>query len=270
LKRLGRIALCVFLLAACAFGQMAVPLGTSANFAVLGGSAVTNTGTSAIVGNVGVAPGTSISGFPPGVVTGGTIHNNDSVAIAAQADLATAYGNAAGQMLTQDLTGQNLGSLVLAAGVYHFATSAQLTGTLTLNGSGNPNSVFVFQIGTTLTTASASMVVVENGAQAANIFWQVGSSATLGTSSTFIGNILALTSITTTTSVTMAGRLLAINGAVTMDTLALTYPPGIAPGGLGGLPASPAPSSFILLLIGLAAAVLYQTRERWLRRFKIT
>ncbi|MGP0074736.1 MAG: ice-binding family protein [Bryobacteraceae bacterium] len=258
----------VFLLsAACCFAQSAVPLGTSANFAILAGSTVTNTGTSTIVGGVGVSPGSSITGFPPGTVSSGTIHRTDAAAGQAETDLGTAYGNAAGQMATMDLTGQNLGGLTLSPGVYHFSTSAQLTGTLTLNGGGNSNAIFIFQIGTTLTTATSAVVSAINGAQAANIFWQVGSSATLGTSTIFVGNILALTSITSNTSVLMAGRLLAINGAVTVDTISLTYPTAIPPGGLGGLPPSPtpAPSSWMLLLIGLVCAILYQTHQRWVR-----
>jgi hypothetical protein len=261
----------LFLSAVCSFAQSTVPLGTAANFAVLGGSTVTNTGSTTIKGGVGVSPGSAITGFPPGIVTVGILHSNDAAAMQAQNDLATAYGIAAGEMMTQDLTGQDLGGLVLGPGVYHFSSSAQLTGTLTLNGGGNSNAIFVFQIGTTLTTATSAAVVAENGAQAANIFWQVGSSATLGTSTSFIGNILALTSITTNTSGSVAGRLLAHNGAVTMDTLTLTYPPAIAPGAPGGPPLptpptpTPAPSSWILVLIGLVCAVLYQTRGRWLR-----
>ena len=252
--------------AACSFAQSAVPLGTAANFAILAATTVSNTGSSVIKGSVGVSPGSAIIGFPPGVVSPGSIEANDPAAQNAQADLTTAYNNAAGQAQTQNLTGQDLGGKTLGPGVYFFATSAQLTGTLTLNGGGNSNAIFVFQIGTTLTTAGASIVATTNGAQAANIFWQVGSSATLGTSSVFIGNILALTSITTTTSALMAGRLLARNGAVTTDTIALTFPPAIPPGGFGGPPAgpspTPAPSSLILVLTALACAGLFQARFR--------
>jgi hypothetical protein len=262
--------LSVFLLsAAYSFGQ-AVPLNSAANFAVLAGSAITNTGSSVIVGGVGVSPGTSVTGFPPGTVTSGTIHSADATAGTAQNDLTTAYNTAAGQPVTQVLTGQDLGTVgVLGPGVYFFASSAQLTGTLTLSGGGNPNAIFIFQIGSTLTTATSAVVSAVNGAQAANIFWQVGSSATLGAGTTFLGNILALTSITTNAGVTMGGRLLARNGAVTMIALALTYPPALGTGSPGGPPPplTPAPSSLILLLICLSCATLYQTRERWLRRF---
>ena len=265
--------LSIFLLSAvCSFAATAVPLGSAANFAVLAGSAVTNTGSSVIVGSVGVSPGTSVTGFPPGTVTSGSIHSADATAGTAQTDLTTAYNNAAGQPVTQVLTGQDLGTVgPLGPGVYFFASSAQLTGTLTLNGGGNPNAVFIFQIGSTLTTATSAVVTAINGAQAANIFWQVGSSATLGASTTFLGNILALTSITTNAGVVAGGRLLARNGAVTMISLTLTYPPSIAPGTPGGPPATPttpAPSTLILVMIGLGCATLYQTRERWLSRFR--
>ena len=260
----------LLLTAGCCFAVPGVPLGTSANFAVLAGSAVTNTGSSLIVGNLGVYPGTSVTGFPPGIVTTGSIHIADGTASTAQADLTTAYNNAAGQSVTQVLTGMDLGTVgTLGPGVYFFASSAQLTGTLTLNGGGNPNAVFIFQIGSTLTTATSSTVLAVNGAQAANIFWQVGSSATIGTSTSFLGNILALTSITTNAGVSMAGRLLAINGAVTMISLTLTSPPFLVPGSSGAPPAAtPAPATLILVMIGLACATLYQTRERWLSRFK--
>jgi hypothetical protein len=263
----------LFLLSAvCSFAQSAVPLGTSANFAVLAGSTVTNTGSSMIVGNVGVSPGTAITGLLPSAVAG-TIYSAGTVAAAAEAAVNTAYVNAAGQTpVTEVLTGQNLGGLTLGPGIYTFSSSAQLTGTLTLNGGGNPNAIFIFQIGSTLTTASASAVVAENGAQAANIFWQVGSSATLGTSTTFLGNILASSSITADTGVVMGGRLLAITGAVTLDDITLTYPPSLTPGAPGGppitTPTTPAPASLILVLIGLACATLYQTRQRWLSRLR--
>jgi hypothetical protein len=165
-----------------------------------------------------VDPGLAVTGFPPGLVAGGTIHTGDAVALQAQSDTTTAYNTLAGEALTVDLTGQDLGGKTLTPGVYHFSSSAQLTGALTLNAEGNPDASFVFQIGSTLTTASNSSVLVINGAQDCNIFWQVGSSATLGTTTAFKGNILALTSITLDTGANVSGRTLARNGAVTMDT----------------------------------------------------
>jgi hypothetical protein len=197
-----------------------VNLGTADSFAVLGGSTVTNTGPTVLFGNLGVSAGTAITGFPPGILNG-AMHDNDAVAAQAQNDLTTAYNFAAGETVTQDLTGQDLGGLTLLPGVYFFMSSAQLTGTLTLNNLGNPNAVFVFQIGSTLTTASNSSVVFINsgGDVGDSVFWQVGSSATLGTTTSFAGNILALTSITLNTGANITcGRALARNGAVTMDT----------------------------------------------------
>jgi len=204
--------------AGTAVAQVAPPLGQAGSFAALAGSAVTNTGATAVTGDLGVSPGTAITGFPPGTVSGGTIHANDATASGAQADITTAYNSLAGQACTTNLTGTDLGGMTLTPGVYCFSTSAQLTGTLTLDAQANVNSIFVFQIGSTLTTASAAHVVVINGGTDCNVFWQVGSSATLGTATAFVGNILALTSITLTTGVTSHGSLWARNGALTMDT----------------------------------------------------
>jgi hypothetical protein len=200
----------------------AVNLGTADPFAVLAGSTVTNTGPSVISGSLGLSPGTAVTGFPPGIVIDGTSHAADAVALQAKSDLTLAYNTAAGLPCTSDLTGQNLGGLTLTAGVYCFTSSAQLTGTLTLDGQGDPTAQFVFQIGSTLTTASNSSVVETNAgglASGSNVFFQVGSSATLGTNTAFEGNILALTSITLNTGATIAdGRALARNGAVTLDS----------------------------------------------------
>jgi hypothetical protein len=167
----------------------APPLGTDGSFGVLAGTpSISNTGPSVITGDLGISPGAAVIGFPPGIVVGGTIHAADAVALQAKNDLVTAYNNLAGRPTTADLTGQNLGGLTLIAGVYAFTGPALLsTGnkTLTLDGQGNPNSIFIFNIGSTLTTASASNVLLINGAQAGNVFWRVGSSATLGTTTTF-------------------------------------------------------------------------------------
>lgn len=206
------------LAASPAFAQ--ISLGTAQNFGALGGSTVTNTGATTVNGNVGVSPGSAVTGFPPGVVVGGAIHSNDAVAMQAQNDLTTAYNNIAATPCTVDLTGQNLGGLTLTPGVYCFSTSAQLTGALTLDALGNANALFLFKIGSTLTTAtSSSVTIINNGGSSCNkVFWQVGSSATLGTGSSFVGDILALVSITLTTGSNTNGRTLARNGAVTLDT----------------------------------------------------
>jgi subtilisin family serine protease len=199
-------------------------LGSAQSFAVLGASTVTNTGSSVITGDLGVSPGSAVTGFSPGLVMSGTVHSADATTLAAQNDVASAYSSLIGQACTQDLTGQDLGGQTITPGVYCFSSSAQLTGTLTLDAQGNSNAVFIFQMGSTLTTASASSVVLINGGSPSNVFWQVGSSATLGTTTSFTGNILALASITLTTGVNVTGRALALNAAVTLDTNTVTAP----------------------------------------------
>jgi hypothetical protein len=210
--------------------QSPVGLGTDSSFAVLAGSTVTNTGPSVVNGDLGVSPGTAVTGFPPGLVNG-TIHAADAVAGQGQTDLTTAYNDAAGRTPPVAVSG-DLGGQTLTPGVYNSTSSLGLTGNLTLNAAGDPDAVFIFQAGSTLTTASASDITLINGAQACNVFWQVGSSATLGTTSTFIGNILANASITLNTGVTLQGRALARNGAVTLDDDAITPSAcAAAPGG---------------------------------------
>ncbi|HZQ49161.1 MAG TPA: ice-binding family protein [Candidatus Dormibacteraeota bacterium] len=214
-------------------------LGTAGHFAVLAGSTVTNTGPTWITGQLGVAPGSAVTGFPPG--TSGVRHKGDSVATTAQTNLTAAYTNAAAQPCpgTNNFTGVNLGGKKLVPGVYCQTTAPSLTGTLTLNGSG----IYIFQIGSTLVTSSGARVVLIGGAQPCQIFWVVGSSATIATSTTFIGNIMALTSIAMQTGATLNGRALARNGAVTLDTNRI-----IQASGCGyGVPAFvPSPSGNVL------------------------
>jgi hypothetical protein len=194
-------------------------------FNILGGSTVTNTGvTTTIEGDVGVSPGTAITGLPAGQPTAGSIYAGDATAATAQTALTTAYNDLAGRACGTNLTSADLGGMTLAPGVYCFNTSAGLTGTLTLDGQGNSAAVFVIQIGSTLTTASSSAVNLIGGAVAGNVFWQIGSSATLGTGTAFSGNIVALQSITLNTGASLVGRALARNGAVTLDTNAVTLP----------------------------------------------
>jgi hypothetical protein len=234
--RRGGATLTAFAIAALVlsmFGDIAsaaivptVPLGTSANYAVLGGSTVTNTGNSTLDGSLGLSPGTSITGFPPGVVVPpGTTDTANAAAQQAQSDLTAAYVNAAGRPLDATTTA-DLANLNLRAGVYAGPSKGalSLTGPLTLDGAGDPSSVFIFQTDSTLITGSNSTVTLINGAQECNVFWQVGSSATLGIGSVFVGNILALTSITVNNSVTVHGRALARNGAVTLDNDTFTRP----------------------------------------------
>lgn len=239
-----------------------VDLGTADAFAVLAGSTVTNTGATTVHGSLGVSPGSAITGFPPGSVSGGTIHAADAVAAQAQSDLTTAFGAASGQSCGTNLSGTDLGGLTLTTGVYCFNSSAQLTGALTLNAQGNANAVFLFQIGSTLTTASSSSVVFTNGGQGDSVFWEVGSSATLGTSTAFAGNILALTSITLDTAATIeCGRALARNGAVTMDTNTVSIDTQGCEATTGGGSTVPEPrTAFLFLVVG--PPLLWWLRKR--------
>src|ERR1019366_796175 len=189
-----------------------VGLGTASSFGVLAGSTVTNTGITSVGGDLGVSPGTAVTGFPPGIVTG-TIPSADGGAAGAQSDPTSAYNGAAGRSPSGSV-GPSIGAgHSLSPGVYNATSSLDVGGALTLNAPGDPSAVFIFQVGTTLVTDSASAVRLTNGAQACNVFWQVGSSATLGTYSSFQGSILALQSISVTTGDTIQGRALARNGA---------------------------------------------------------
>ncbi len=261
-------------------------LNTADSFAVLGGAAVTNTGTTTINGNVGVSPGSSLTGggLCPAAgcfdQTGGTIASA-SVAGQAQTDATNAYNTLAllPSPLSNHLTGTDLGGLTLTPGVYSFTSSAQLTGTLTLNAEGNPNAVWIFEIGSTLTTASGSSVVIENETSSGDngLFWLVGSEATLGTTTSFLGNILASASITFDTGATDdCGRALAETGAVTLDTNTISIgcanvqgeggSNGLAggattsTGGGGGTPA-PEPGTLGLGLVGLSGLCFFSWRR---------
>lgn len=199
-------------------GAVAPDLGSAASFVGLAHETFTNTGAGVYVGDVGVFPGTSVTGFPPGSIRHGAIHINDGVAIQAMSDASLAYTALAGQACTANLTGQDLGGMTLPPGVYCFDTSAQLTGPLVLDAQNNSLAVWVFKIGSTLTTASGSSIGVINGGQALNVFWQIGTSATLGTTTRFSGNILAHVSVTLTNGASLIGRAFGLTGAVTMDT----------------------------------------------------
>ncbi len=203
--------------------QTAISLRTAANFEVLAGSGVSNTGKTNVTGDLGVSPGTAVTGITgiapggPGTVSG-TIHSGDATAATAESDLTTAYNDAQGLTLCPITTSGDLGGLTLAPGLYKSTSSLAITGTLTLDAQGNANAVFIFQIASTLTTSSGANIVLANGAQSQNIFWAIGSSATLGTNSVFKGTILAYASITITTGAELDGRALARVAAVSMDT----------------------------------------------------
>jgi hypothetical protein len=240
-------------------------------FGVLAGSTVTNSGPTVVIGNLGVSPGTAITGFAgiapggPGVVSG-TINSANGLAAQAQTELTAAYNAAAGAAST-GVASADLGGQTLFAGVYTNATSIGITGTLTLDAQGNPNAQFIFQMGSTLTTASNSSVLLINGAQASNVFWKVGSSATLGTTSSLAGNILAQASISLGTGAVLQGRALARTGAVTLLSNTIT-----APAGISGPPpplVTPAPSSLILVTTALAGVVIFRTRKRLLQSLRL-
>jgi hypothetical protein len=203
-----------------------VSLGTAASYGVLAASTVTNTGATTISGDLGLSPGTAITGFPPGHVNG-AVNAANGAALQAQSDLTAAYNAAAASPVTAIIPVE-LGGTTVTPGVYASpAGTFGITGTLTLDAQGDPNAVFIFQAASTLITASASNVVLVNGAQAANVFWVAGSSATLGTYSIIRGNILAQASITVTTGVTVDGRALARTAAVTLDSDTITVPAGV-------------------------------------------
>ena len=204
--------------------QAQVGLGTVTSFAVLGGQTVTNTGPTTISGDVGVSPGNAIVGFPPGLVTNGTFHAADAVALQAQNDLTTAFNDAAGRGPGRGCRRGPRRVRLLTPGVYNNAAAMALTGTVTLDALGDPAAVFIFQAGSTLITASNATVSLVGAAQACNVFWQVGSSATIGTNTTFVGTVMALTSISMQTGATIQGRLLARNGSVTLDNNVISRP----------------------------------------------
>jgi len=215
---LSTLLVSLLVLPAASQAATAPPLGTAASFAVLGASTVTNTGPTIVYGDLGVSPGSAVVDFPPGIVTGTIYTTVLSNAGPAQADALAAYNDAAAQACDTDLTGMDLGGLTLTPGVYCFDVSAALTGTLTLDFEGDSSAVFVFQIGSTITTATDSAVVTINGSPSCHqVFWQVGSSATLGTGTDFQGDILALAAITANTGATTTGSLYALTEAVTLD-----------------------------------------------------
>lgn len=197
--------------------QTTVSLAGASDLVILAGSAVTNTGATVITGNLGLSPGSSIGGFPPGQLNG-TLHINDNIATQAKLDLTAAYNDAAGRSTTDMVTlSGNIGGLTLTPGLYKSTSSlAVSSGDVTFDAKGNPNAVFIIQIASTLTTTSGRKVILSGGALASNIFWQVGTSATFGTTSVFKGTVMAMQSITFNTGATLDGRALARTSEVTM------------------------------------------------------
>jgi len=199
-----------------------VPLGSDASFAVLAGSTVTNAGPTIVVGNLGVSPGTAVTGFGAGagIVTGGSIFAGGPVAATAQLDLTTAYNNAASRASLP--IPSDIGGMTIAPGVWQAPVSLAITGNVTLDGQNNPNAVFIFQMASTLTTSVNSTVTLINLANPCNVFWQVGSSATIGSGTIFNGTMMAQASITVGTGATINGRALAESAAVTLLTNIIT------------------------------------------------
>lgn len=197
--------------------QTSVSLSGASTLAILAGSSITNTGATVVTGDIGLSPGTSIGGFPPGTLNG-VLHINDAIANQAKLDLTAAYNDLAGRTSTEIVTlSGNIGGLTLTPGLYKSTSSlAVSSGDVTFDAKGNAAAVFIIQIASTLTTTSGRKVILSGGALASNIYWQVGTSATFGTTSVFKGNILALQSITFNTGATLDGRALAQNGTITM------------------------------------------------------
>lgn len=198
--------------------QPSVSMGGSSTLAILAGSAISSTGATTITGDMGLSPGSSVGGFPPGILVG-TQHVNDVIANQAKLDLTAAYNDAAGRTATDIVTlSDNIGGLTLTPGLYKSTSSLAISsGDVTFDALGNPNAVFIIQIASTLTTTSGRKVILSGGASASNIFWQVGTSATFGTTSVFKGTVLAMQSITFNTGATLDGKGLARTGAVVMS-----------------------------------------------------
>lgn len=263
--RLGRPVSILFLVlcsATLVWAQSS--LGTAEDFAVLAGSGVTNTDFTVITGDLGTHPTAAVTGFfgsvandGPGIVNG-DIHQADATALQAKNDLVTQYNALESAPCTSDLTGQDLGGKTLTPGTYCFDSSAQLTGTLTLDALGNPDAVFIFQVGSMLTTASASSVVVINGGDPCGVAWQIGSSATLGSTTSFVGNLIALTSITLNTDANIIGRALARNGAVTLDDNDISF----ATCGASPPPIPTLTTWTMILLLGLLALAGFEALRR--------
>jgi hypothetical protein len=231
---------------------MTVNLGAASGFAVLAGSTVTSTGETTVNGDLGVSPGTAVTGFPPGTVVNGMIHAGDAIAATAETALTLAYNDVALRSLNPVPVAGDLGGMTLTPGLYRSPSSLAISsGNLILDAQGNADAVFIFQMGSTLITSSGLQIILQGGASADNIFWQVGSSATLGTDSVFQGNILASESITLTTGATLFGRALASNGAVTLDSNPVGIPTVV-----------PEPGTILLFALGFGLIARHRPVNR--------
>jgi len=236
-------------------GQSTLNLDSAGDFAVLGGSTVTSVGNTILNGDLGVYPGTTITGFSPGIVNG-TTYAGGAAAQQAGSNALSVYNTLSSETPIQNLSGVDLGTLILTPGVYFFSSSAQLTGMLTLDAQNDPNARFDFLIGSTLITSSGAFIDLINDADAGNVFWRVGTSATLGAGASFDGSIVADQSITMNTGATLSGRALALNAAVTLDDNVITVPTSV-----------PEPAFFWLLVSALLFSALGWSWRRRTGRF---
>ena len=225
-----------------------IALGSAASYAVIANTTITNTGTTFLVGDLGVSPGTVLTGSP--TVSGAT-HIADSAASTALTDANIAYNQLAALSPTQTMSDPNLGGLTLTPGVYFFATTAQLTGTLTLNGLNQTAPLFVFQIGSTLTTAASSSIMLSSLANAGNVWWQVGTSATIGGSTGFNGSILATTAVTLNSGANSNGRAFALGGALSLDTNQISSPTAVP---------EPATTAALFAAAALVCVIIHRKR----------
>jgi len=212
-------------------------LGRAIAFGILASTGITNVGATVELGDVGISPGSSITGFPPGTITG-TLHAGDATAAGARSDALAAYGALVALAPTQNLSGVNLGGQTLNAGVYRFDAAAVLTGTLTLDAQNDPNAVFVIQVGTSFTASAAAVVALANGAVPQNVFWVVGTTANVGAGATFLGALLALQGVTMgNLASATGGNVFSLTGSVALDTNAISIPP--LPEGITALGSGP-------------------------------
>jgi hypothetical protein len=256
--RTWTIGALAFLAATAVIGTFATPVeaqsfGSAQNFAILAGTSISSTGATVINGDVGISPGIALTGFPPGIING-IVHKGDAVAAQAQADTSSLYSSLIARAYTQDLTGQNLGGRALTPGTYHFGAAADLNGTLTLDAGGDPNAVFVFQIGSSFTAETGSKVLLFSGTSMSHVFFAAGSSITLADESQVSGTIQAVGTITAGSS-TVDGRLFSNSGTVILNDTTITLVQA-------GPASAPEPQSMAVLVLGLGTLATSRLRRR--------